>query len=120
MPPAVAHSPDVDLQPEFLRPELPDSPSIHPAYPVGSLYMTVDIDRLVEIEITAGAVAEGMENMVSVLDSKTREHHALLISLAVAIMVPHIEKVRRVGDIGPIVVIGDHPGGHQQTICKDR
>ena len=68
MPPTVAHSANVNLQPELFGAELPDPAAVHPANTVGSLNVAVDVDGLIEIQIPAGTVAEGVENMVGILD----------------------------------------------------
>ena len=120
VPPPIAHSPNIDLEPELFRAELPDAPAVEAPHPIGCLHVAVNVDRLVEIEVAARAVPEGMKNMVSVLDAEAREDHPLLIGLPIPIVILHIEQVGRIGYVGALIIIRHHAGRHEKAIGEYR
>ena len=119
MPPGVYPSTGEDIERERLRGKPPDAAGIQPTNAAGRLHVAVDIDRLVEVEPGIRPPAEGVDDVVGVFRAEAGEHDPSRVGLAVTIGVGEVEKLGAVGDVGAAVT-GQHGGGHQEPVGKDR
>ena len=119
MPPGVDPTAGEDIERERLWRKPPDAAGIEPPNAVGRLHMAVDIDRLVEVEPGIRPPAEGVDDVVRVFRAEAGENDPSRVGLAVTIGVGEVKKLRAVGDVDTAVA-GQHGGGHQEAVGKDR
>ena len=119
MPPRVDPAAGKDIEREQLWRKPPDAAGIEPTDAAGRLHMAVDIDRLVEVEPGIRPPAKRVDDVVRVFRAEAGEHDPSRVGLAVTISVGEVEKLRAVGDVDAAVA-GQHGGGHQEAVGKDR
>ena len=117
MTPGVDPAAGEDIERERLRSKPPDAARVEPADAAGRLNMTMDIDRLIEIEPGIGAIAKRVDDVVGVFRAEAGEHHPPAVGLAVAVGIGEVEKLGAVGDVHAAVA-RQHSGGHQETVGK--
>lgn len=118
MAPGVHEASDPDFEFQGVGAETPDPAAIKMTRAPGGFDVRVDINRLIEVDISGGAVAEGVENVVSVLGAEAREDDFARVCDVVSVGVLHIKKFGGVGDIGA-VSSGENSGGDEQAVGED-
>ena len=111
MAPGVDPAAGVDIEREGPGQEPPDAAAIEPLHACRCFYMAVDVDRLIEEEPGVGAPAEGVDDVVGVFRTETRQHHPPLVSLAITVVIGQVEHLGAVGNI-TAAVPRQHSGGH--------
>ena len=103
MSPGVDPTSRKNVQLHRLGTKPPDAAGIQSSDAERCLNVTVDINRLVHIELAIHAPAKRVEDMMCVFRSEAAQHDARLIRLAVSISVAQVQHFGAVGDVGPPV-----------------
>src|SRR5262249_8656016 len=99
--------------------EVEDAAAVEPDDTVGSFQVAVDVNGLVEIELTIVAPAQRMQDVVRVLGAEPGQHHAAAVGFAVHVRVLEMEKLGALADIDASVARLD-TGGDEQPIGEYR
>ena len=77
MSPCIHEPSHEDAQFERFRAKLPDAASVQSTHAPGSFDVTVNVDRLIEVQKSVITPAERMQNVVSVFCAKAGQHDLL-------------------------------------------